>query len=114
MAQLSVLHVAAPAQKKNLVPVSTHALPAATRFPNTSSERDLSRNHRRRCAPSVSMRDPLHSFFPTASRARLRMLVLVLAELESGVNDRNIKLRLPIKFLQEDRPPGAKAGNVVR
>ena len=42
------------------------------------------------------------------------MLVLVLAELESGVNDRNIKLRLPIKFLQEDRPPGAKAGNVVR
>jgi hypothetical protein len=59
--QLHVLHVAAPSQKKNLVP--------ATLRPE---------------------------------------------QLESGVNDRNISLKLPVSFLSRDREPGSKAGQKVR
>ena len=50
----------------------------------------------------------------TAAPTAIVVLVLVFAELESGVDYKNLKLRLPIKFLKEDRLPGAKAGNVVR
>ena len=35
-------------------------------------------------------------------------------QLESGVNDRNIKLGLPVKFMSRDREPGSKAGHKVR